>query len=134
MDANFNRAREGLRVCEEFARFFLNSRPLTEEFKKIRRKIGEAYNSLPYSKKFLFSARDTASDVARKGFDFEKKRSGTLDVFWANLQRTKEALRVLEEFTKLTDERLSDDFKKLRFRTYCAEKQSLKKLHNRKKK
>lgn len=130
IDANFNRAREGLRVCEEFVRFFLNDKNLTEDFKKIRNQIGRIYANFFKHKKLLFSARDVRRDVGRIGFPFEKKRPKPIDVFWANLQRAKEALRVLEEFSKLADEKFSDDFKKLRFKIYEVEKKAFKKLHD----
>lgn len=128
IDANFNRVREGLRVCEEFVRFFSNDKALTEEFKKARNQIGRIYNNLFSGKKNLFLARDVAKDAGRKGFLFEKRRKRPMDVFWANLQRSKEALRVLEEFSKLTDGKLSDEFKRLRFKTYELEKKAFKKL------
>ncbi|MEN6335233.1 MAG: thiamine phosphate synthase, partial [Phycisphaerales bacterium] len=36
IDANFNRAREALRVMEEYCRFGLNSAALSERAKKLR--------------------------------------------------------------------------------------------------
>ena len=39
LDANSNRSREGLRVCEEVARFVLNSHPLTKDLKRLRHAI-----------------------------------------------------------------------------------------------
>ena len=128
IDANFNRAREGLRVCEEFVRFFSNDKKLTRDFKKIRNRLGIIYTGLFKNKKALLFARDVNKDVGRRGFSFEKKRQAPLDIFWASIQRSKEALRVLEEFSKLTDERLSDKFKELRFKTYELEKRAFKKL------
>jgi len=128
VDANFNRIREGLRVCEEFTRFFLNDKALTKDLKKIRNKISMLYNNLPVDKKLLFSARETAYDVGRIGFKFERKRSRLLDVFWANIQRSKEAARVLEEFFKLEKKQLSNEFRTLRFRLYELEKEAYGKL------
>ncbi|MCX5715456.1 MAG: thiamine-phosphate pyrophosphorylase [Candidatus Omnitrophica bacterium] len=130
-DANFNRAREGLRVCEEFTRFFLDDRGLTKALKKARSDISRIYTGLSHNtRKALFSARDTASDVGRAGFPFEKKKEKPVDIYWASLQRSKEALRVLEEFAKLggPGSRSSDDFKKMRFKLYDIEKQSFKRL------
>jgi hypothetical protein len=45
-----------------------------------------------------------------------------MDVFYANSQRAKESLRVLEEFAKLRDRRLAEDLKKLRYQVYALEK------------
>lgn len=128
IDANFNRVREGLRVCEEFARFFSNDKALTEDFKKTRNKLSKLYNTFLDDKKVLFLARDVARDVGRKPFSFERKRERPLDIFGANINRSKEALRVLEEFSKLFDKSLSDNFRKLRYKLYELEKRAFKKL------
>lgn len=134
IDANLNRLREGLRVCEEFVRFFSNDKELTKDFKKIRNRVSNIYGSLPGHKRLFFEARDASADVGKVGFIFERKRSRLLDVFWANIQRSKEALRVLEEFTKLKagannhSPLLSDEFRKLRFKTYELEKKAYNKL------
>jgi len=128
IDANFNRVREGLRVCEEFARFVSNDKDLTEDFKRTRNRVSKLHNNLLNDKRFLFLARDVARDVGRKGFRFERERSKSLDVFWANLHRSKEGLRVLEEFTKLLDSNISDDFRRLRYKLYELEKKAFKKL------
>lgn len=134
MDANFNRAREGLRVCEEFARFFLEDRSFTRDFKKARSDISRIYAGLPHkTRRALFSARDAAGDAGKKGFSFEKRRNAAADIFWASLQRSKEALRVLEEFSKLAGpgNRASDGFKKLRFKLYDTEKACFRKVRAR---
>ena len=128
IDANFNRAREGLRVCEEFVRFFSNDKGLTGDFKKLRNRVSRLYNNFAGNKKLLFAARDVAKDVGKKAVGCEKERSKPADVFWASLQRTKEALRVLEEFSKLVNKNYSDDFRRLRFKLYELEKRAFKKL------
>lgn len=128
IDANFNRAREGLRVCEEFARFFLNDKNLTRDIKRTRNRITRLYYNFSDNKKALFLSRDTRHDVGKKGFLFERKRSGVRDVFYANIQRSKEALRVLEEFAKLVNQGMSDDFRILRFRIYEIEAKVVKRL------
>ena len=130
MDANFNRVREGLRVCEEFVRFFSDDASLTEDFKKTRNRISRIYNNFFRSRKDMFLSRDVIKDVGKKGFSFEKKRAKAIDVFWANIQRSKEALRVLEEFAKLLDEKFSDEFRRLRFKIYELEKSSFRKLQS----
>ena len=128
IDANFNRAREGLRVCEEFMRFVSNDRVLTGEFKKMRSRISRLYNNFLDDKKLFFSARDITKDVGKKAFRSEGQRSKLLDVFWANLNRSKEALRVIEEFSKLINKEFSDEFRRLRFKLYELEKKAFKKL------
>ena len=128
LDANFNRSREGLRVCEEIFRFFLNDSPLTRKLKKTRHQITGLLKSMPVAQSEILAARDVGRDEGRKPSFLEKKRAGILDLFLANIERTKEALRVLEEFTKFLDARTSIQFKKLRFEVYTIEKRALPKL------
>jgi thiamine-phosphate pyrophosphorylase len=119
IDANTNRLKEGLRVCEEIARFILKSRSLTESLKAIRHKL----DKLKPDSVTLCCARDSLKDVgfsilARK----ELTRYGLADIFFANIQRAKESLRVLEEFTKLKDKKVSYAYKKIRYEVYAVEK------------
>ena len=128
MDANFNRVREGLRVCEEFVRFAADDKKLTQDFKKMRNRINKIYGSLASMPKGFFLARDSAKDVGRKGFGFERKRARISDIFWTNIGRSKEALRVLEEFSKLISVEFSDSFRKERYKLYDLEKKSVKQI------
>lgn len=130
VDANFNRSREGLRVCEEITRFILGSSNLTKRLKKVRHRISAAIESLPHSKRRLLELRDVETDVGRPSSPLERKRLDAVDVFSANIQRVKESLRVLEEFFKLIDGAKSDELKDLRFEVYAIEKSSYKKLES----
>ncbi|MFA5334047.1 MAG: thiamine-phosphate pyrophosphorylase [Candidatus Omnitrophota bacterium] len=122
IDANLNRSREGLRVCEEIARFVLDDAPLTKEFKAIRHGVSGCIKLYPARLRGIVSARDSEGDVGRCRQAIERKRAGWKGVSAANMERAKESLRVLEEFSKLIDKRISDRFKRLRFRAYGAEK------------
>ena len=42
LDANLNRAQEGLRVCEEYVRFALEDPVLSQELKNLRHRLQEA--------------------------------------------------------------------------------------------
>ena len=42
IDANYNRAKEGLRVCEDIARFILNDKALSAGFKRARHTLAGA--------------------------------------------------------------------------------------------
>lgn len=128
IDVNLNRAREGLRVCEEVTRFVLNSKPLTAEVKKIRHRIQNIGDSFPKEWKGLIASRDSASDVGRTPSGLGMKRRGPADIFAANMRRAEEAARVLEEFLKLFDRSLSNRFKRIRFDLYEIERKTLKKL------
>ena len=134
IDANLNRSREGLRVCEEMARFILNSKPLTTEFKSIRHKISEEARRIEKVSGVLFDSRNSEEDVGRASkLPGGISRIDAGDIFTANLERTKEGLRVLEEFAKLFDKKVSARFSELRFKVYdiesrCASK--VKRLRN----
>ena len=129
IDANFNRSREGLRVCEEVTRFVWNSTILTKELKSVRHSITDILKSTPETSKVLFATRDVKSDVGRKERKkSEMRRLDYSDIFSANIERTKESLRVLEEFFKLIDKNDSEKFTKLRFKVYEIEKKALSHL------
>lgn len=120
IDANLNRTREGLRVCEEILRFVLNDKKSTLEFKKIRQQIKKITDILLIEK--LLKARDIENDVGKKSYRIELERKNYADIFFANIQRVKESLRVMEEFLKLIDSNLSIKFKEIRYRIYFLEK------------
>jgi thiamine-phosphate pyrophosphorylase len=60
-DANFNRAREALRVMEEYCRFALNSGVLSERAKGLRHELCAAVGRLDGGR--LLAGRDTLGDV-----------------------------------------------------------------------
>jgi len=128
LDANFNRSREGLRVCEEIARFVLEHKSLTADLKKARHDVSDSIKKLPLSITELVSARNVRSDVGRHPSKLENRRRDSLALFLANAERVKESLRVLEETAKLLDEGISARFKKVRFKVYGIEKRALPKL------
>lgn len=128
LDANFNRSREGLRVCEEITRFALEDRRLTVAIKKVRHDLSGCLKDSGISLSELLAARDVSSDVGKRSEPFENPRAGRSDLFAANIERTKEALRVLEETSKLTAPGLSVRFKKIRFSVYAIEKKILPEL------
>lgn len=126
IDANINRAKEGLRVCEEITRFVLDSRSLTAGLKKLRHEIDLALKILPDGAE-LCRSRDSLADV---GFGIKLKkefrRSGYKDIFFANIARVKESIRVLEEFSKLKNIKSAAYFKKIRYEVYDLEKKFVK--------
>ncbi|MDD4879820.1 MAG: thiamine-phosphate pyrophosphorylase [Candidatus Omnitrophica bacterium] len=122
IDANLNRSREGLRVCEEIARFVLDDASLTRELKCLRHGISGCIKLYPAKLRGIISARDPEGDVGRGRQAIERKRRGWKEISIANMERVKESLRVLEEFSKLIDGKIADRFKRLRFKAYNAEK------------
>ena len=128
IDANLNRAQEGLRVCEDITRFILNEKGLTRYFKTIRQDVGTLAKKIYTGKALLLRSRNVKRDIGKKTTYREGKRSSIEDVFRANIQRAKESLRVLEEISKLLNKKISQDFKRIRFKVYEIEKKSRIKL------
>jgi thiamine-phosphate pyrophosphorylase len=127
IDANVNRAKEGLRVCEEIVRFILEDRGLTSQFKRARHTIDSLVGDLAL-KTALLEKRDVTTDVGRNIHAHEMNRKDIRDVFLANLQRAKESIRVLEEFSKLKNTRVALGFKKIRYGVYSLEQKTIKKI------
>lgn len=134
IDANLNRSREGLRVCEDIIRFVTNDKTLQTSFKSLRHKSKEISEKI-ISRYDTLAARRVRADVGRKSTKEETRRKDFFDIFSANVRRTEESFRVLEEVLKLYDSRFSNNFKKLRFKLYELEKKSVPKIktlrHNR---
>lgn len=121
-DANLNRAREGLRVCEEVARMVLDDAVLTGKCRRLRRQVHAAGVLLGGSR--LVAGRDSHRDVGRPELRGPvKTHRGTRDLLTANLRRVQEALRVLEEFGRVRSAAASRAFSALRFRSYTLEKE-----------
>ena len=127
LDANINRAKEGLRVCEEITRFILEDAKLTIELKNIRHKISTLIKNLS-PRLELVKERDSAKDIGKNIYGNELKRKNTTDIFFANIQRVKESVRVLEEFSKLININAAVGFKKIRYNVYELEKKITKKF------
>lgn len=127
IDANINRVKEGLRVCEEVTRFILNNRALTLELKKIRHAIDSVTGNL-VPKPLLLKERLAGEDIGRLLRGNELKRDNLKDVFFANIQRVKESTRVLEEFSKLINVSSALKFKRIRYRIYEIEKRAAGKI------
>ncbi len=121
IDANFNRAREAMRVIEELCRFALNSGPLAERAKQIRHELSSAIGRLDASR--LISSRDTLGDVGvGRTVDNQLVRGELRDCFTAGCKRLTEALRVLAEMTQTLDRSVAETVEKLRYAAYTLEK------------
>lgn len=116
LDANLDRAREGLRIIEEWCRFGLNHTQFTEECKQLRQELAN------WHKPELRDARDTPGDP---GTDLthphEQQRTSVQHVLQVNFSRVQEALRVLEEYGKLYHPDMGAACKQMRYRVYTLE-------------
>ena len=126
VDANLNRLKEGLRVCEDTARFVLNDTKATKELKAIRHNVNKSIERLGY--KQLVAARCVETDVGKRDKKSEFSRRTTSDIFYANAQRCKDSIRVLEEYAKLLDTTSAKQLKRLRYAFYVIEKRMVSKI------
>ena len=116
IDANLDRAREGLRVMEDWCRFGLKRSDFSIQIKDWRQQLGAHHHNI-YRKARLTSI-DPAMGVSHP---LQKIRSTPQAVFIANSSRVQEALRVIEEFTRITDPKLCEIATKIRYETYAIE-------------
>ena len=86
IDANINRASEGIRVLEDLARFYLEDKDLSKRLKEIRHGIRkEVMDFLPS----LLNARDSVEDVGAsisKELEIDNKAS-LKELVTANFKR-----------------------------------------------
>jgi hypothetical protein len=129
VDANFNRAKEALRVIEDVSRFILNNRNLTSQLKQLRHNLTQIILKFPISYKQLLLARDSAEDVGKDQWIKDKhSKLAASDILISNMKRAQEAVRVLEEMAKIVSPKQSPLFQKLRFELYEIEKRYFSKF------
>jgi thiamine-phosphate pyrophosphorylase len=121
VDVNANRAREALRVLDDYCRFVLDDAILTEEVKALRHKLADLLARVPPTT--LNEARDTLADVGTAiTAGGEMVRGTPADVARVNFKRLQEALRSLEEFGKVLAPDLAPGLEAIRYRTYTLER------------
>lgn len=128
IDANYNRAKEGIRVAEDIARFYFRDARLTGRFKRVRHDLTKAFLGFRVPDRRLVEARNSREDVGRLSLIRDKKRPGWRDLLLSNLKRAEEAARVLEEFSKMVEPKKTAAFQRIRFRLYELEKETLRKF------
>lgn len=121
VDVNLNRARESLRVLDDYCRFILDDAFLTGRFKDLRHRLVEASRCLPHH--LLLGARDTRHDIGTtlRGCG-EYERASAAGVAAANIKRLQESLRSLEEFGKVMSESFALAVEAIRYEAYTFEK------------
>jgi thiamine-phosphate pyrophosphorylase len=116
LDANLDRAREGLRIIEEWCRFGLNHPGQTEQIKHLRQTLAQ------WHAPELRLARDTPGDPGTHlTHPQEAERQDITAVLQANFCRIQEALRVLEEYGKLYRSDFAAACKAMRYEVYTLE-------------
>lgn len=116
LDANLDRAREGLRVLEDWARFGLDRADLVARTKDMRQRLGRCHGDR--YKRARHAASDPATGLAHPA---QAERCRPEQVVAANAARVQEALRVLEEFGRSVDPPLAAEAAALRYQLYDLE-------------
>jgi thiamine-phosphate pyrophosphorylase len=120
LDAAANRVSEGLRVVEDYLRFVLEDAHLTGQLKQLRHTLAATCTQLLGEDRC--AARDTPHDVGTNlSTPSENRRADTWDVCVANLERSKQSLRSLEEFSKVRSPESASQLEALRYRLYTLE-------------
>ena len=116
IDANLDRAREGLRVLEDWARFGLGHEDFVIRIKNYRQILGK--NHLPIYK----SSRNYIEDKCKGLTHIEQiVRKGPDKIICSNSARVQEALRVIEEFSRDHNLKLSRIASGIRYEIYDLE-------------
>ncbi len=122
LDANLNRAREGLRVTEEYLRFIRQEARGAWILKRWRHQLREMADRLGPEK--LLSARAAGTDVGKDlGSPSQSSKQDPAAITAAGLKRLQEALRVIEEYSAALDATVSETAGKIRFECYQFEKE-----------
>ncbi|MCX8131742.1 MAG: thiamine phosphate synthase [Clostridia bacterium] len=122
LDANINRASEGIRVLEDVARFYFNDKNLSEELKKLRHSVRKEIGELSSE---CLKERDAVKDV---GIAISQElrmdnKSSLSELIPANFKRVQESLRTIEENLKIAGKyELSKLYESYRFSSYSLEK------------
>ena len=120
LDANINRAREALRVIEDYARFVCDDADDAEKVKHARHGLRQIIEAIGSNE--LLAARDILNDVGRETKTAaELRRGSTDDVVRAAFARLTEAARVLGEYGKLASPEAAEAAEKLRYQAYELE-------------
>jgi thiamine-phosphate pyrophosphorylase len=133
LDAQANRAAEGLRVVEDYVRFVLDDRHLTGLAKQLRHDLTAALQPVATAQRL--ACRESQSDVGgvlaapaepnaatQSPGTAASVRSNAADVAAASFNRLQQALRSLEEYGKLVDPAMATQIEKIRFRSYTLQR------------
>ena len=116
IDANLDRAREGLRVLEDWARFGLGRKDLVKIFKNFRQILGK------HHLKVYKESRNFINDkCAGLSHPEQFNRGNVSSIISSNSARVQEALRVIEEFSRNHNYNLCKIASEIRYEIYNLE-------------
>jgi len=124
IDASANRAREGLRVAEDFARLMAGDEALSRALRDARHRVTSLVSSLGPAHAFL-NDRDTEGDVGTSAATAEPGTRADVDeIVCSAFKRAGESLRTLAEFAKLMRPEVACELERLRYEVYDLEKRA----------
>jgi thiamine-phosphate pyrophosphorylase len=126
LDANANRAREGVRTAEDYIRFAVGHGRWAQQLREIRHRVTEVVQTY-CSPESLLSAREVAGDPGHPARN-EPEAAGSgngrevpRDTAVRGLKRAQEAVRVLEEYLRDGNPGSSRILSQARYALYEAE-------------
>jgi len=130
LDANANRAGEGLRVAEDVLRFSLGNSRLSAATRKIRHGIARHASGIA-PRRVLLASRDSEGDPGAGRFSSSRPRKGLAGLLTANFRRAQESVRVLEECARMAGKvSLVRCLQSDRYALYTLEKKAAELLSN----
>jgi thiamine-phosphate pyrophosphorylase len=127
LDANANRAREGLRTAEDYIRFSVGAVRWAKRLRTYRHALTEVVDRI-VSPERLVAARRVNRDIGHPAANTEAHAPGASsarDVALRGLKRAEEAIRVLEEYVRGLDAEAARRLSEVRFGAYEAEQWTL---------
>jgi thiamine-phosphate pyrophosphorylase len=124
LDANANRAGEGLRAIEDAMRFGYGNAEISAAARRLRHAFGSVVRRLAKRGRLLES-RKSERDVGRRRWKAGQPRAGLPDLVCANFRRVQESARVLEEGARLLSAASATrELQFLRYGTYALERKA----------
>lgn len=121
LDASINRATEGARVVESFARMVLEDAFLSGQLKQLRHDLTKCCQ--PIDSISRVQARDSEEDVGRNvQTEAEYKRENFESLIRSNMTRVQQATRTIEEYSKSHWPNVAKNVEQIRYRSYTIEK------------
>ncbi len=116
IDANLDRAREGLRAIEDWCRFGLKEKEKVITIKNWRHLLSQQH--LEIYKRARSASNDKGAGLNHPA---QEMRDNPKEIVAANFGRVQEALRVIEEFSRLSNPDLSKLSSEIRYLAYDLE-------------
>lgn len=119
IDANINRAEEGLRVVEDTCRFVLRQADFWAKIKQIRHSLNNIRQDWGWGS--VLSGRQGSDFGQVEVVVSEYSRSSLASIIQANIARSTQSIRVLEEFAKIYNIDLAYKLENIRYELYTLE-------------